>query len=41
VRLEQDARARAVEQIGLDIFAGNEVAHSLYRSSGYGRSRRG
>jgi ribosomal protein S18 acetylase RimI-like enzyme len=32
---EEDARGRGVEEVGLNVFAGNEVARSLYRSTGY------
>jgi ribosomal protein S18 acetylase RimI-like enzyme len=32
---EDDARGRGVEEIGLNVFAGNDVARSLYRSSGF------
>jgi ribosomal protein S18 acetylase RimI-like enzyme len=32
---EEDARARGVREIGLNVFAGNDVARSLYRSTGY------
>jgi ribosomal protein S18 acetylase RimI-like enzyme len=32
---EEDTRARGVQEVGLNVFAGNDVARSLYRSAGY------
>jgi ribosomal protein S18 acetylase RimI-like enzyme len=33
--LEDEARARGLDRISLNVFGGNEVARSLYRSLGY------
>jgi len=35
---EEDARARGLRQVSLNVFGGNEVARSLYRSIGYAES---
>jgi ribosomal protein S18 acetylase RimI-like enzyme len=36
--LEDEARARALDRISLNVFGGNEVARNLYRSLGYAES---
>lgn len=33
--LEDEARARGLERVALNVFGGNEVARSLYRTLGY------
>jgi GNAT superfamily N-acetyltransferase len=33
--LEDEVRARGIREIGLNVWGGNEVARSLYRSEGY------
>jgi ribosomal protein S18 acetylase RimI-like enzyme len=33
---EEEARRRGLAMVGLNVFGGNEVARSLYRSLGYG-----
>ncbi len=34
--LEDEARERGFDQLGLNVWGGNEIARSLYRSLGYG-----
>jgi ribosomal protein S18 acetylase RimI-like enzyme len=36
--LEDEARARGLDRISLNVFGGNEVARNLYRSLGYAES---
>jgi ribosomal protein S18 acetylase RimI-like enzyme len=36
--LEEEARARGLDRISLNVFGGNEAARSLYRSLGYAES---
>ena len=35
---ESEARRRGLDRVALNVFGGNEVARSLYRSLGYGEN---